>query len=115
MTTFIYFMRMVEGVGPIKVGCTRHLGTRLEQLAQWSPVDLEVLASGEGDFRLERFIHKQFEIHHQRREWFTATPALIERIELVKSGVPVIDAFGAERRYRTRWGSQQLYYVRRAA
>lgn len=109
--TFIYFIKPIGKAGPIKIGCTRFVERRLDELLHWSPVPLEVVAIAPGDFRLERFIHNRFADERLHKEWFTESDALIAAIERVKAGEPVVTVFGAVERSRTRWGQVERYYV----
>lgn len=111
----IYFVKPVGIEGPIKIGCTRHLGERLDQLLKWSPVPLEILATAPGNFTLEKRIHAIFKDDFRHKEWFTPSPRLLEAIEQVAAGVSILDAFGLEERSRVRWHRTFPYYVLKAA
>lgn len=82
----IYFIRPVGAVGPIKIGCSRWPGHRLDIYRQWSPVPLEIIATMIGDHALERRLHAQFYEHQTHHEWFAATPELVATVEAVKAG-----------------------------
>lgn len=128
----IYFLRPVGMAGPIKIGCSQYPKGRLQSIAAWSPFPLEIVAITPGDFRLERRLHGLFAKHHQRCEWFTATPELVALVEHVAAGGKVTDlidltaevlpfqrrsgmaATSPERRryfsysHRTRWALERL-------
>lgn len=89
----VYFCKPVGLLGPIKVGCTTNSLERLQQLMSWSPVDLEIVASVPGDFRLERLIHSILSEHHIRHEWFHPCDALVSGIIKLKAGDPIEVAF----------------------
>lgn len=89
----VYFCKPVGLLGPIKVGCTTNSLERLQQLMSWSPVDLEIVASVPGDFRLERLIHSILSEHHIRHEWFHPCDALISGIVKLQAGHPIEVAF----------------------
>ena len=74
--TRVYFIKPIGMEGPIKIGCSFSPTARRETLETWSPFALEIVAEIEGEFRLERQFHALFSDSHQRREWFTATPAI---------------------------------------
>lgn len=111
----IYFMKPVEMPGPIKIGCSRFVGQRLDTLMAWSPFPLETMASAVGDFRLERHLHDRFAHCRLHKEWFDPSIDLLERIEKVRCGASIMDAFDVEERMRKRWGLWVPRYVARAA
>lgn len=88
---FVYFIRQIGTDGPVKIGCSIYPEGRLRTLMVWSPVDLEIAATVDGDFDLERRIHTMFAEHHRRHEWFNATPALLALIEGIRSGRPITE------------------------
>lgn len=110
----IYFMKQVGQDGPIKIGCTRFVGNRLIEMARWSPVPLEVVASAPGDFTLERHIHIRFKASLSHREWFFPTPELLSGIDRVKAGQSIVDAFDVQPKTRNRYGVPVTYYVAKA-
>lgn len=69
---YIYFMRRADGVGPIKIGCSRWPKERLSALTIWSPEPLEIVATVEGTFSDEKRLHNQFAAHRLHGEWFEA-------------------------------------------
>lgn len=91
----VYFIKPVGLEGPIKIGCSRWPEHRLADLAKWSPIPLEIMASGPGEHVLERFIHRMFKDVRSHKEWFHSTPALLARIDLVRAGKSVATAFDA--------------------
>lgn len=94
-------MRPVGAQGPIKIGCSRWPENRLNDLAQWSPVPLEIIASAPGNFKLERHLHERFSDSRTHKEWFGASPELVAGIAKVAAGLSVEEAFGVACRYRT--------------
>jgi hypothetical protein len=56
--------------GVVKIGTTESLESRLRQIQNASPRDLRVLWCYGGDWRLESYLHKQYEDRHVRGEWF---------------------------------------------
>jgi hypothetical protein len=89
---FVYFMRPVGQLGPIKIGNAEVPGARLITYMAWSPVDLEIVATVPGGFDLERNIHECFADHHRRGEWFDPAPKLLAAIEALKRGEPITNA-----------------------
>lgn len=67
----VYFIKPVGQDGPIKIGHSRHPEGRLATYLQWSPVELELVATIKGAGEpLERRIHyylREDRLHH---EWF---------------------------------------------
>jgi len=117
MKRYIYFVKPVGQDGPIKIGCTRHLSARIAQLDGMSPVPLELIASAEGDFDLERHLHSMFASTHVRGEWFAPSAALTQIISDVVAGVPLpvpsggagrIRSLASVRGWETRRLSQQM-------
>lgn len=92
----VYFIRQVGGVGPIKIGCSRHVASRLDVLSVWSPVPLEVLVAIPGGFVLERNIQRCFADLHSHKEWFHPGDRLLAAIEALKGGLPVSEAINLE-------------------
>lgn len=90
----VYFIKPVGADGPIKIGCSRWPDDRLLNIANWSPVPIEIMASGVGSHELERFIHRMFAATRSHKEWFHATPALTSSIARVADGMDIADAFG---------------------
>lgn len=82
----VYFIKPVGMIGPVKIGCSKSPDNRLSCLATWSPFALEIVASVEGDFLLERRFHAAFLHLHERREWFRWAPDLQLVIDQVARG-----------------------------
>lgn len=106
---FIYFIRPTGAVGPIKIGCTRFPDYRLDDLCRWSPVPLELITFGVGNFLLERHLHDRFDHCRSHKEWFDPTPELLAAIEMVKSGESIESAFRVTRRARKATPSALVY------
>lgn len=86
--SFVYFIR-AGAAGPIKIGIARNPEGRLGELQVGSHEDLMLLATVPGDERLESHLHRHFEEHRIRGEWFRAAEellALIERARRFKPG-----------------------------
>lgn len=66
--------------GPIKIGLTDDLELRLSSLQTSSPVEIRLLATQEGDWSLERFLHQRFARLKVRGEWFHPEPDLLHYI-----------------------------------
>jgi Meiotically up-regulated gene 113 len=64
----IYF---VHAAGLIKIGLSKNIAARLEDLRTACPVDLTLLYFvHDGDRTQERRFHRRFAAHHSHREWF---------------------------------------------
>jgi hypothetical protein len=95
---YVYFIRQVGGVGPIKIGCSRNVGERLENLMIWSPMPLEVLAAAPGGYKLERNIQECFADLFSHKEWFHPGERLLKAIADLASGVPLHEAVNLNER-----------------
>ena len=82
--TFVYFIGVVGG-GLIKIGHSKYVGARLEQLAAWSPVPLEILAAAPGNIYNEYGVQEAFIGQLSHKEWFHPSPQLLAVIASVKS------------------------------
>lgn len=87
--TQVYFIKPVGANGPIKIGVSHHPKARLGQFCAWSPVPLELVLAIPGSMALERRIHRHFADAHSHREWFHATPRLLQFIHDLKTGFDV--------------------------
>lgn len=74
--TYIYFLRPIGLLGPIKVGCSTEPKRRLEDLLTWSPLRLEIVATMPGTLKDEGFLHRCFAKSHSHREWFHPSPEI---------------------------------------
>ena len=72
----VYFIQADCG-GPIKIGVSACADSRLDQLQQYSPFPLRVLATMPGGFKKERQLHARFAAHRLHGEWFEAVPELL--------------------------------------
>lgn len=86
---FVYFLRPVGQRGPVKIGYSRNPQGRLAAFLQWSPVDLEIVATTPGDHRLEQRLHGMFRAQLMRSEWFNASDELDALIAGLRAGKPI--------------------------
>lgn len=91
----VYFLRPKGRKGPIKIGCSCTPATRLETFAAWSPWPLEVMGWVVGNYTDEQFLHRCFAESHQHREWFKASPHVLEIIAKILAA-KTIDAVRGE-------------------
>lgn len=83
---FVYFIRPVGQYGPVKIGCSSVPESRLDSLAAWSPVALEIVTTAPGSFGEELRLHNAFASDHSHKEWFHYTPRLGEVMERIIQG-----------------------------
>lgn len=76
----VYFIQAESG-GPIKIGYTSDIRTRVSSLSASSPTPLRVLATVPGGAAVERSLHLRFRRLRQHGEWFTPDADLIAYIE----------------------------------
>ena len=76
----IYFLKPVGADGPIKIGSSVLLAERVSELSGWSPVPLELMGTVPGEIWQESYLHRCFAKDHSHKEWFRATPRLVEAI-----------------------------------
>lgn len=88
----IYFIKPVGSVGPIKIGCSKFVGERLEAIALWSPTPLEVIYQEQGGHDLERNLHRCFADLHSHHEWFHPGERLLKAIQKLNAGMKIADA-----------------------
>lgn len=91
----IYFIRPVGLDGPIKIGWSKAVETRFRQLAIWSPLPLEIIASVDGSCSEERWLHRCFDYARSHAEWFHPVPALLKTIDRLREGVSLNEAIGS--------------------
>lgn len=82
----VYFIRPVDSMGPVKIGCSEGPNGRLNTLQTWSPVKLEVVATIPGDLKTEARFHALFIASHSHGEWFHWSGQLEMVIDLINAG-----------------------------
>lgn len=80
----VYFIQVNQS-GPIKIGYSTSVSSRLESLRISSPYDLNLLGTIKGGKSAEQKLHKRFKHLHIRGEWFAPEKELIDYIESVTS------------------------------
>lgn len=118
---FVYFIKPVGMSGPIKIGTSCMPFSRLNALNGLSPIPLEIVGMVRGGHAQETFLHQRFSNHHSHREWFYASPLLLETIgrvlagETVESacaGLPALGSIKKEKR-RTERQNRTRKFIRR--
>lgn len=84
VATFVYFVGPADG-RLIKIGSTKMPQARLEQLMDWSPDKLAILASAPGNLYDEFALHGAFLSDLDHREWFRPSEKLLALIAAVKA------------------------------
>ena len=85
----VYFIRAVNGTGPVKIGVSRNPTKRLAELSIWCPFALTVLATIPGGFDLEREYHVALADARSHGEWFHWTPEVAAAVEAALSAAQV--------------------------
>lgn len=81
--SYVYFIQGEKG-GPIKIGYSTNVESRVKELQTGFPTKLVVLALIPGRIWHETELHKRFQKHRLHGEWFKPVPELLEYIESVK-------------------------------
>ena len=71
----VYFIRQGKG-GPIKIGITTNIESRMRTFQTASPVPLHLLRLEPGGRRRELQLHHRFRAYRMEGEWFQAGPVL---------------------------------------
>lgn len=90
---FVYFVRPVGMLSPIKIGFSKAPQLRLRALMTWSPYPLEIVVTVAAEMKMERTLHSCFSKSHTHREWFVASKPLLNGIDMLLEGVPIQKAF----------------------
>ena len=86
LTGCVYFVQGESG-GPIKIGYSADIVTRITKLQKSYPDKLKVLSVIPGDFKTEAAIHKQLAEYRLQGEWFNPAPAVLEKAREFKQNV----------------------------
>lgn len=84
--SMVYFIRPIGSDGPVKIGNSADVQTRLITLDAASWIPLEIAAVIWGGPVLEGRFHALLHSTHIRREWFAASPMLSETITEINAG-----------------------------
>lgn len=80
---FIYFIQGVNG-GPIKIGYSTNIETRLRELQTGYPDVLRLLLAFRGNMKHEKALHRQLNTYRLNGEWFSPAPFVLEKIEKLR-------------------------------
>jgi hypothetical protein len=81
-----YFMGGDDG--PIKIGYSVNVKSRLQSIQNASPTRLRVLATSSGGIFRERAYHIHFAAHRLKGEWFERTPEIQAEIDRLSRNPP---------------------------
>jgi Meiotically Up-regulated Gene 113 (MUG113) protein len=83
-SSVVYFIQE-DGAGAIKIGTSKHLKKRMDEIARILPSEIVLLATIEGGHEVEWVIQQRFNHAHVKGEWFRPVPELLEYIAKVKT------------------------------
>lgn len=89
---YVYFLRRKEGVGPVKIGCSRLPLVRLREFYRWSPYELDLLVTTLGGHDMESALHHLFAADRLHMEWFAPSEPLLSLIEALRHGATLEQA-----------------------
>jgi hypothetical protein len=92
MNGFVYVIRPIGMVGPVKIGFSHCPPTRVISLMAWSPFPLEIVAAFPGDRLVENNIHSCLADSHSHHEWFRPTTDVLSFVSRVEGGASLIEA-----------------------
>lgn len=107
MTGYVYFIKPVGLPGPIKIGFSAVPLSRLDALAAWSPMKLEIIVTIPGTYALELNIQDCLARSRSHKEWFFPTDEVLSVVEAVRLGTPIEQALDLSKRHRTRRRSDE--------
>lgn len=81
----VYFMRRADGVGAVKIGCSKWPESRLTAMQVWAPEPLAIIATAPGGFEDEKRLHRQFDKLRLHGEWFEPAAPLLALIARVRA------------------------------
>jgi hypothetical protein len=85
-TAKVYFLQE-NGTGAIKIGTSKHLKKRIDELARELPSESTLLATADGWRETEWVLQRRFRHARIRGEWFRPVPELLEYIASLKKEV----------------------------
>lgn len=94
---FIYFIRPIGIVGPIKIGISARPEGRMLEMLEWSPFDLEIAHRIPGTYTLEKRIQQSLANDHLRHEWFSPSPRVVKLVADLQAGVTIDHAIDLNR------------------
>lgn len=93
----IYFL---ESSGRIKIGYSTNVSKRVAHLKTADP-DIRLIGAIQGDFKLERQLHRRLSKHRKSGEWFDDCPDVRAAVQTAINNFPSADA-GTDRSGRRK-------------
>lgn len=84
----VYFIGGEDG--PVKIGFTNELPSRLRSLQNSSPVPVRLLAAVHGDRTREAEYHRKFAADRLHGEWFARSEAIIGELVEIRWVAPLV-------------------------
>lgn len=76
----VYVIR-AKTIGLLKIGVSINPEKRMAALAEQAPDDLELVCSFKGNRTTEALLHRRFQAHRARGEWFHPHPEILAWLE----------------------------------
>jgi hypothetical protein len=86
----VYFVGAAEE-GPVKIGFTCELPSRLRSLQNSCPIPIKLLAAVQGGRDVEKAYHARFAADRLHGEWFARSEAIIGELVEIKWVKPLVD------------------------
>lgn len=83
VTGYVYFIQM-DRIGPIKIGYSKDVKSRLFELQTANPYPLNLLVFFPANIEIERGIHSCYREMRLEGEWFLPHPIILKDIENIK-------------------------------
>ncbi len=79
----VYFLKVLAERQPIKIGHTKNLERRMQELQSANPFELEFIGVMDGDFEKEQEVHKEFSRLRVsgRKEWYKNDGSIVEYVK----------------------------------
>lgn len=90
--SYVYFMRQIGTVSPVKIGFSAQPEGRLRDMMAWSPEPLEIFWRTPGGRDLELNLHQSFARCHSHGEWFRPDAAMFLSLHKMVTGAPIAEA-----------------------
>lgn len=109
-TGFIYFIQC-QDTGPVKIGYTKNVKRRRNELQTGNPYELKILLSIDGSELWEKDLHYHFRDLLIRNEWFLPGESLFEFIDDLREteNEMVIDELTGDKMTATQLKSFERY------
>lgn len=105
----VYFLRQVDGDRLIKIGKSKNVETRKEQLEYKYGIKTELMGVIDGSHNEEGLLHKAFSLHRVYDEWFFPCEALVSFIENYSISLEELNK-EISKRHKTQQRQEQYPY-----